>query len=30
VVLEYDDGWAGLVKVADLNAGGPVTGSIIK
>jgi hypothetical protein len=30
VVLEYDDGWAGLVKVADLNAGGPVTGSVIK
>jgi hypothetical protein len=26
VVLEYDGGWAGLVTVADLNAGGPVTG----
>jgi hypothetical protein len=29
VLLGYDDGWAGLVKVADLNAGGPVTGSVI-
>jgi len=29
VVLSYDDGWAGLVKVADLTAGGPVTGSVI-
>jgi hypothetical protein len=30
VVLEYSDGWAGLVTVADLNAGGPVTGSVIR
>lgn len=29
VVLSYDDGWAGLVEVADLNAGGPVTGTAI-
>jgi hypothetical protein len=29
VVLEYDGGWAGLVRVADLNAGGPVTGRVI-
>jgi hypothetical protein len=29
VVLGYDDGWAGLVKVADLTAGGPVTGSVV-
>ncbi|MFI6076244.1 hypothetical protein ACIA5C_32330 [Actinoplanes sp. NPDC051343] len=30
VVLKYDDGWAGLVKVADLEAGGPVTGTVIR
>jgi hypothetical protein len=29
VVLAYDGGWAGLVDVADLNAGGPVTARII-
>jgi hypothetical protein len=29
VVLSYDDGLAGLVKVADLTGGGPVTGSVI-
>lgn len=29
VVLEYDGGWAGLVTVADLTAGGPVTGRVI-
>jgi len=29
VVPAYDDGWAGLVEVADLDAGGPVTGSVI-
>jgi hypothetical protein len=29
VILSYDDGWAGLVEVADLDAGGPVTGSVI-
>jgi hypothetical protein len=29
VVLSYDGGWAGLVKVADLDAGGPVRGSAI-
>jgi hypothetical protein len=29
VVLEYDEGWAGLVKVSDLSAGGPVTAGII-
>jgi hypothetical protein len=30
VVLKYDDGWAGLIKVADLGTGGPVTGSVIR
>jgi hypothetical protein len=30
VVLGYDDGWAGMVEVADLNAGGPVTGAVIR
>lgn len=29
VVLGYDGGWAGMVEVADLDAGGPVTGSVI-
>jgi hypothetical protein len=29
VVFEYDDGWAGLVKVADLGAGGPVGGEVV-
>jgi hypothetical protein len=29
VVLKYDDGWAGLLKVADLNAGGPVTAAVV-
>lgn len=29
VVLGYDGGWAGMVKVADLKSGGPVTGSAI-
>jgi len=29
VLLGYDDGWAGLVKVADLNAGAPVTGTAV-
>ncbi|MFF5288086.1 hypothetical protein [Paractinoplanes globisporus] len=29
VLLGYDDGWAGLVKVADLDAGGPVTGTAV-
>jgi hypothetical protein len=30
VVLEYDDGWAGLLRVADLNTGGPVTAGVIR
>jgi len=30
VVLEYDGGWAGLISVSDLNAGGPVTGQVIR
>ncbi|GAA2532868.1 hypothetical protein [Winogradskya humida] len=29
VVLEYDEGWAGMLKVADLASGGPVHGSAI-
>jgi hypothetical protein len=29
VMLGYDGGWAGMVEVADLDAGGPVTGSVI-
>jgi hypothetical protein len=29
VVLSYDDGWAGLVEVAALDAGGPVAGTAI-
>jgi hypothetical protein len=29
VILSYDGGWAGLVDVADLGKGGPVTGSPI-
>jgi hypothetical protein len=29
VVLGYEDGWAGMVQVADLNRGGPVTGKVI-
>jgi hypothetical protein len=29
VMLGYDGGWAGLVEVADLDAGGPVTGAAV-
>jgi Rieske Fe-S protein len=29
VLLGYDGGWAGMVRVADLNAGGPVHGSAV-
>jgi len=29
VVLGYDGGWAGMIKVADLKAGGPVTGGAV-
>jgi len=29
VLLGYDGGWAGMVDVADLNAGGPVTGHLV-
>ena len=29
VLLAHDGGWAGLVAVADLDAGGPVTGKIV-
>jgi hypothetical protein len=28
-MLGYDGGWAGMVEVADLDAGGPVAGSVI-
>ncbi|MBY8870706.1 hypothetical protein K7640_02475 [Micromonospora sp. PLK6-60] len=29
LLLEYDGGWAGLVDVAELSAGGPVTGRAV-